>query len=155
MNTHYGRSDGIRTHDYRKKYCRITRLERFVILCIFFFLRLPSSAPGGGRLRHLVPHIGSGPKKRARGRIRCYQKKKTVDTKRYQRFFLVGVTGFEPTTSWSRTKRSTKLSHTPIFSAVLNTADLSCYYTISCFYCQPHIKSFYRFIFDILSENKT
>ena len=27
---------------------------------------------------------------------------------------MVGVTGFEPATSWSRTKRSTKLSHTPI-----------------------------------------
>ena len=27
--------------------------------------------------------------------------------------FLVGVTGFEPAASWSRTKRSTKLSHTP------------------------------------------
>ncbi len=26
---------------------------------------------------------------------------------------MVGVTGFEPTTSWSRTKRSTKLSYTP------------------------------------------
>ncbi len=31
------------------------------------------------------------------------------------RFLLVGVTGFEHATSWSRTKRSTKLSHTPIF----------------------------------------
>ena len=30
-------------------------------------------------------------------------------------FALVGVTGFEPTTSWSRTKRTTKLCHTPIF----------------------------------------
>ena len=28
---------------------------------------------------------------------------------------LVGVTGFEPTTSWSQTKRSTKLSYTPIY----------------------------------------
>jgi hypothetical protein len=29
----------------------------------------------------------------------------------------IGVTGFEPATSWSRTKRSTKLSYTPdIFS---------------------------------------
>ena len=28
---------------------------------------------------------------------------------------LVGVTGFEPAASWSRTKRSTKLSHTPVF----------------------------------------
>ena len=26
---------------------------------------------------------------------------------------LVGVTGFEPAASWSRTKRSTELSHTP------------------------------------------
>ena len=26
---------------------------------------------------------------------------------------MVGVTGFEPAASWSRTKRSTKLSHTP------------------------------------------
>ena len=30
--------------------------------------------------------------------------------------FLVGVTGFEPAASWSRTKRSTKLSHTPFCS---------------------------------------
>ena len=28
---------------------------------------------------------------------------------------VVGVTGLEPAASWSRTKRSTKLSHTPIF----------------------------------------
>ena len=26
---------------------------------------------------------------------------------------MVGVTGLEPTASWSRTKRSTKLSYTP------------------------------------------
>lgn len=30
------------------------------------------------------------------------------------RFLLVGVRGFEPPASWSRTKHSTKLSHTPI-----------------------------------------
>ena len=28
--------------------------------------------------------------------------------------FMVGVTGFEPAASWSRTKRSTELSHTPL-----------------------------------------
>ena len=28
-------------------------------------------------------------------------------------FFLVGVAGFEPTASWTRTKRDTKLRHTP------------------------------------------
>ena len=27
---------------------------------------------------------------------------------------MVGVAGFEPATSWSQTKRSTKLSHTPM-----------------------------------------
>ena len=28
--------------------------------------------------------------------------------------FLVGVSGFEPEASWTRTKRDTKLRHTPI-----------------------------------------
>ena len=27
---------------------------------------------------------------------------------------MVGVTGFEPMASWSRTKRTTKLCHTPM-----------------------------------------
>ncbi len=31
---------------------------------------------------------------------------------------LVGMAGFEPTTSASRTQRSTKLSHIPIWRAV-------------------------------------
>ena len=37
--------------------------------------------------------------------------------------FLVGVTGFEPAASWSRTKRSTELSHTPkeIYSVLVCT----------------------------------
>ena len=30
------------------------------------------------------------------------------------RFLLVGVTGFEPAASSSRTKRATKLRHTPV-----------------------------------------
>ena len=29
------------------------------------------------------------------------------------RAYLVGVTGFEPMASWTRTKRDTKLRHTP------------------------------------------
>ena len=36
---------------------------------------------------------------------------------------MVGVTGFEPTTSWSRTKRTTKLCHTPIFCFVILKCD--------------------------------
>ena len=31
----------------------------------------------------------------------------------YNILVLVGVTGFEPAASWSRTKRTTKLCHTP------------------------------------------
>ena len=31
----------------------------------------------------------------------------------FKAFFMVGVTGFEPMASWSRTKRDTKLRHTP------------------------------------------
>ena len=30
-----------------------------------------------------------------------------------QDFLLVGVSGFEPEASWTRTKRDTKLRHTP------------------------------------------
>ena len=32
----------------------------------------------------------------------------------FTRLLMVGVTGFEPAASWSRTKRTTKLCHTPI-----------------------------------------
>ena len=31
----------------------------------------------------------------------------------FKAFCMVGVTGFEPMASWSRTKRDTKLRHTP------------------------------------------
>ena len=37
---------------------------------------------------------------------------------------LVGVTGFEPAASWSRTKRTTKLCHTPIVSYNCCISDL-------------------------------
>ena len=33
-------------------------------------------------------------------------------------FILVGVSGFEPEASWTRTKRDTKLRHTPILKAL-------------------------------------
>ena len=39
-----------------------------------------------------------------------------VRNRLYQRLrtFVVGVAGFEPAASWTRTKRDTKLRHTPI-----------------------------------------
>ena len=33
--------------------------------------------------------------------------------------FLVGVSGFEPEASWTRTKRDTKLRHTPIDQVII------------------------------------
>ena len=32
---------------------------------------------------------------------------------------LVGVSGFEPEASWTRTKRDTKLRHTPITKSII------------------------------------
>ena len=40
--------------------------------------------------------------------------KKNEDRPNRQSSFLVGVSGFEPEASWTRTKRDTKLRHTPI-----------------------------------------
>ena len=40
-------------------------------------------------------------------------KRKSLKVKQPSDFLLVGVRGFEPPASWSRTKHSTKLSHTP------------------------------------------
>ena len=40
--------------------------------------------------------------------------KKNKDCPKGQSLFLVGVSGFEPEASWTRTKRDTKLRHTPI-----------------------------------------
>ena len=33
--------------------------------------------------------------------------------------YLVGVSGFEPEASWTRTKRDTKLRHTPIDQVII------------------------------------
>ena len=53
--------------------------------------------------------------------------------------FLVGVTRFELATSWSRTKRTTKLCHTPNF--VLE------YYIMSFWFCQSYFgKMFFHFL---------
>ena len=45
--------------------------------------------------------------------VRYYNQEKRCPNTWKPLYFLVGVRGFEPPASWSRTKRSTKLSHTP------------------------------------------
>ncbi len=47
--------------------------------------------------------------------------------------YCIGVTGFEPAASWSRTKHSTKLSHTPM-----------CQYSIP--HPLPFVKGFLKFL---------
>ena len=42
------------------------------------------------------------------------------------RFWLVGVTGFEPATSSSRTKRATKLRYTPNLEPTSGLEPLTC-----------------------------
>ena len=48
--------------------------------------------------------------------IDCYLKSKRQDgySHKNNRPDLVGVSGFEPEASWTRTKRDTKLRHTPL-----------------------------------------
>ena len=48
------------------------------------------------------------------------RKKIKVRNHLYQRLrtFVVGVSGFEPEASWTRTKRDTKLRHTPLTSVL-------------------------------------
>ena len=38
---------------------------------------------------------------------------------------IIVVTGFEPAASWSQTRRSTKLSHTPLLGTVLRAPALN------------------------------
>ena len=87
----------------REKHSRLTRLERCVMLLVFLFLRLASSSAGRARLRRLVPHIDSG-QTRDRGFSSLHKKQKPCKS---MTSVLVGVAGFEPTASWSRTKRAT------------------------------------------------
>ncbi len=50
---------------------------------------------------------------------------------------MVGVAGFEPTASWTRTKRDTKLRHTP---------KLLIYYSCERRECQAFFLGFWNFI---------
>ena len=47
----------------------------------------------------------------AAGEFYIRKNNKKADTKECRLYILVEATGFEPTTSWSRTKRATKLRY--------------------------------------------
>ena len=69
-------------------------------------------------------------------------------------YLLIGVTGFEPAASWSRTKRSTELSHTPMVCAKPLHWHVV-YYTISDRTCQYALEEKIHkiFIADYLSDS--
>ena len=50
------------------------------------------------------------------GKLREVRRRKRLKTQCFQAFSMVEVTGFEPATFWSRTKRATKLRYTSIKS---------------------------------------
>ena len=52
---------------------------------------------------------------------------------------MVGVTGFEPTTFWSRTKRATKLRYTSKYGANEGTRTLDLLITNQLLYRLSHI----------------
>ena len=66
----------------------------------------PEATPASRRCR--------GGLKYKRPRVLTKTKNKKEDRLDGQSSFLVGVSGFEPEASWTRTKRDTKLRHTPI-----------------------------------------
>lgn len=78
-------------------------------------------------------------------------KKKRQSSVENCRFFLVEVTGFEPTASTSRTWRSTKLSHTSILLNIIYTIRLTAtHYTTASGRCQPKLfdtRVFRAFVF--------
>ena len=84
---------------------------------------------GGGEARRRW-HIRSGQSRFAQG-ARREKQKKDIHTDILLR---IGVTGLEPAASWSRTKHSTKLSHTPIEHR---------YYTTAARVCQGDLQSFF------------
>ena len=109
----YGRSDWIRTSgalpsrivERETRHSRVSRSPCFVgYRCVKTAHRAVFACSP------LVP--GSGPNRR---RFESGASGKQRAGTLVPALCLVGVTGFEPAASWSRTKRSTKLSHTPIF----------------------------------------
>ena len=65
------------------------------------------------------------------------KKEKTFDFSKV--FILVEVTGFEPATFWSRTKRATKLRYTSIRGANEGTRTLDLRFTKPLLYRLSHI----------------
>ena len=99
-----------------------------VILLVLSLLALPSSPFRRGRARRPWPRtswFGTHKRPQAHKHILPGKKKKWL----YEPlFFLVGVTRLELATSWSRTKRTTKLCHTPFYRSIISQVRRQCQY---------------------------
>ena len=62
----------------------------------------------------------------AAGEFYIRKNNKKADTKECRLYILVEATGFEPTTSWSRTKRATKLRYASIAVYIISKETLFC-----------------------------
>ena len=69
----------------------------------------------------------------------CKLHKKKPEIRRFPAVFLVEVTGFEPATFWSRTKRATKLRYTSKYGANEGTRTLDLLITNQLLYRLSHI----------------
>ena len=64
--------------------------------------------------------------KSAKDGVLCKRDKKEAGNLSVSGFFLVEVTGFEPATFWSRTKRATKLRYTSKMEPMKGLEPLTC-----------------------------
>ena len=75
---------------------------------------LPTPVPGAFRKRWILPRPKNMPPACFLNGLSNPATIKNPATTDVVTGFLVGVAGFEPAASWTRTKRDTKLRHTPI-----------------------------------------
>ena len=84
--------------------CRDFILPEVCKPCLFLFLR---------NLFYLTR------KGKQKGKMKAENNKGALKPNSFKAPEVVGVPGFEPGASWTRTKRDTKLRHTPIMKAIL------------------------------------
>ena len=107
---------------------RVSLGHRLTLCAGFLFPLAPNKKDAQRFLRRLIPYGGKDSVKENRqGCLSRFIRAQTNPLRRlsaplapnkkdaiWRLFYLVGMTGFEPATSASRTQRSTKLSHIPL-----------------------------------------
>ena len=97
-----------------------------VILLVLSLLALPLSPFRRGRARRPWPRtswFGTHKRPHIQPFVPTNKKRRLMPS-----FLLVGVTRLELATSWSRTKRTTKLCHTPFYRSIISQVRRQCQY---------------------------